>query len=188
MLQNQNILLGVTGGIAAYKTPDLVRKLKHKLVKAAGEVERGLDIYDVSHTPSNTALSHFMKPLKKRPQKSHSIAAALFGQAHDYHSPVIYVQKHIEAVHKHAKMGARQKSGVLVRGEESRENGTGSSTSDCLSFSELATLNSLKERRRKEEAVQQAAAAAKQPQQTKRANTRSCELYASRKRTVHNTD
>ena len=27
-LQNSNILLGVTGGIAAYKTPDLVRKLK----------------------------------------------------------------------------------------------------------------------------------------------------------------
>lgn len=26
-LQNQNVLLGVTGGIAAYKTPDLVRKL-----------------------------------------------------------------------------------------------------------------------------------------------------------------
>lgn len=29
-LQNTNILLGVTGGIAAYKTPDLVRKLKAK--------------------------------------------------------------------------------------------------------------------------------------------------------------
>ena len=26
-LNNQNILLGITGGIAAYKTPDLVRKL-----------------------------------------------------------------------------------------------------------------------------------------------------------------
>lgn len=29
-LQNTNILLGITGGIAAYKTPDLVRKLKAK--------------------------------------------------------------------------------------------------------------------------------------------------------------
>ena len=29
-MQNTNILLGITGGIAAYKTPDLVRKLKAK--------------------------------------------------------------------------------------------------------------------------------------------------------------
>ena len=36
MLQNQNILLGVTGGIAAYKTPDLVRKLKAQGANEAG--------------------------------------------------------------------------------------------------------------------------------------------------------
>lgn len=29
-LQNKNILLGITGGIAAYKTPDLVRRLREQ--------------------------------------------------------------------------------------------------------------------------------------------------------------
>ena len=29
-LQNKNIVLGVTGGIAAYKSPELVRRLKDK--------------------------------------------------------------------------------------------------------------------------------------------------------------
>lgn len=57
-LQNTNILLGITGGIAAYKTPDLVRKLKAKganvrvvLTESAKAFVSSLSLQAVSGVP-----------------------------------------------------------------------------------------------------------------------------------------
>ena len=57
-LANKNILLGVSGGIAAYKTPDLVRKLtalganvRVVLTGSAAEFVSPLSLPAVSVTP-----------------------------------------------------------------------------------------------------------------------------------------
>ncbi|MCV2886150.1 bifunctional phosphopantothenoylcysteine decarboxylase/phosphopantothenate--cysteine ligase CoaBC [Aestuariibacter sp. AA17] len=62
-LQNRNILLGVTGGIAAYKTPDLVRKLKAQgatvrvvLTDSAKAFVSELSLQAVSGNPVSTSL------------------------------------------------------------------------------------------------------------------------------------
>lgn len=62
-LQNQNVLLGVTGGIAAYKTPDLVRKLvahganvRVVLSASAAEFVSELSLQAVSGNPVSTHL------------------------------------------------------------------------------------------------------------------------------------
>ena len=40
-MQGKRILLGVTGGIAAYKSPDLVRRLRERGANGAGGDDRG---------------------------------------------------------------------------------------------------------------------------------------------------
>ena len=52
-LASKRILLGVTGGIAAYKSPDLTRRLR----EAGAEVQ-------VTMTPAATA---FVGPLRSKP-------------------------------------------------------------------------------------------------------------------------
>ena len=62
-LKNKNVLLGVTGGIAAYKTPDLVRKLTAEganvrvvLTPAAAEFVSPLSLQAVSGNPVHDSL------------------------------------------------------------------------------------------------------------------------------------
>ncbi|WP_406672575.1 bifunctional phosphopantothenoylcysteine decarboxylase/phosphopantothenate--cysteine ligase CoaBC [Natronospira sp.] len=62
-LQNQNILLGVTGGIAAYKAPDLVRRLRERGATVQVVMTAGAEAFvtpmtfqAVSHRPVRTHL------------------------------------------------------------------------------------------------------------------------------------
>ena len=62
-MQGKRILLGVTGGIAAYKSPDLVRRLRERgaevqvvMTKAAGEFITPMTFQAVSGRPVRTDL------------------------------------------------------------------------------------------------------------------------------------
>src|SRR4051794_1924237 len=62
-MQGKRILLGVTGGIAAYKSPDLVRRLRERgaevqvvMTKAAGEFVTPTTFQAVSGRPVRTDL------------------------------------------------------------------------------------------------------------------------------------
>ena len=58
---NRNIILGITGGIAAYKSPDVVRRLRDRghsvrvvMTRAAGEFITPLTLQAVSGQPVHT--------------------------------------------------------------------------------------------------------------------------------------
>lgn len=66
-LTNKNVLLGIGGGIAAYKSADLVRRLK----------ERGFDVRVVM---SQSAME-FITPLTLQALSGHPVASSLLDPA-----------------------------------------------------------------------------------------------------------
>ena len=66
-LDGKKILLGVTGGIAAYKSPDLVRRLR----------ERGADVIVVM----TDGATHFVTPLTFQAVSGHPVRSGLWDEA-----------------------------------------------------------------------------------------------------------